>query len=71
MYALSVHAHAHTTHHFSIFHPIKFSVSDICTCFTGIMIIQYWKGLMKYWIIFPFLIFGTVITNFFTIYQYI
>jgi hypothetical protein len=38
---------------------------------TGITVIQYWEGLMKYWMIFPFLISGTAITICFSIYLYI
>jgi len=34
MYAHGMHAPLHTTHR-SIFHSIKFSVSDICTYFTN------------------------------------
>jgi len=33
---MRTHMHLlHTTHHHSIFHPIKFSLSDICTYFTN------------------------------------
>jgi hypothetical protein len=64
-------------HNTSSFHIPSYKIFSIWYFYllyqyiTGIMVIQYWERLMKYWIIFPVLMFGTVITNFFTIYQYI